>query len=160
MSKTIIYRIGLVLLCVCLPQSGQASWPGFRGPLADYRAKAPWEAATGVALDVQWKKSIGSGYSQVAVDGDQVIVSFTDGDRDVLASLDAVTGDEHWRYDTGEVWRGREGSLDGPISTPAKFAAELGIQVETREHPAGTGWGSWQNDLPDLLARILPYEGE
>jgi outer membrane protein assembly factor BamB len=80
---------------------------------------------TGVGLDLRWKKTIGSGYSQVVVDGSQVFVLFTEDDQDVLASLDAGSGDEHWRYTLGTAWRGRQGSLDGPISTPVVDSERL-----------------------------------
>lgn len=35
-----------------------------------------------------------------------------------------------------------------------------GFKVTSREHPAGGGWGSWRNDLPGLLAQVMPAISE
>ena len=55
----------VVLLVIVLCGELHASWLGFRGNNAEYRADAPWEVVKGVVLDLRWKKTIGSGYSQV-----------------------------------------------------------------------------------------------
>ena len=155
-------RFFLVIASLLVVSPVHASWAGFRGNGPTYVSDAPWEVATGVALETLWKSSIGSGYSEVVVRDDQVVVALTDGDRDVLASLDRETGQEHWRYDLGEVWTGRAGSLDGLTSTPAVGADRVycltpfGIfhAVDRR-----TGEKVWTINLLDAYGARVPTYG-
>ncbi len=69
-------------------------------------------------LEVAWKKALGSGYSEVAAAGDLMVTMFSDAEHDLVAALDAATGTERWRYEIGPVYKGHDGSDDGPTGSP------------------------------------------
>ena len=68
---------------------------------------------------MRWRARLGSGYSGVAVADGRAVTLFSDGSRDVLAAFDAATGREAWRVPVAEAHKGKDGSFDGPVSTPA-----------------------------------------
>ena len=43
---------------------------------------------------------------------------FTDGESNILIAFDARTGRESWRFPFSPVYKGHDGSYDGPMSTP------------------------------------------
>lgn len=93
-------------------------WPHFRGPAHGGPIGAGLLPAPS-SLEVAWKKSLGSGYSGIAVAGGKLVTMQASGADDVLVALDAATGSELWRLRLGETYKGHDGSDDGPISTPA-----------------------------------------
>ncbi|MEE8526055.1 MAG: PQQ-binding-like beta-propeller repeat protein, partial [Thermoanaerobaculia bacterium] len=74
-----------------------------------------------LALEVAWKRPLGSGYSSISVADGRGVTLFSDGDSDFVIAFDAATGAELWRHRIGEVYKGHDGSSDGPLSTPAIF---------------------------------------
>jgi len=68
---------------------------------------------------VRWRAKLGSGYSGVAIASRRAVTMFSDGRRDVAVAFDVDTGQEAWRVEIGDTLKGRDGSFDGPISTPA-----------------------------------------
>jgi len=94
-------------------------WPGYRGfegRGSAERGLPPGEGPLG--LELRWKKDLGSGYSGIAVAEGALVTALSAGERDVVAALDPVTGDERWRQDLGPTYVGHDGSHDGPIATP------------------------------------------
>ena len=71
-----------------------------------------------VGLNVRWKKKLGSGYSSVVVAGDNVVTMYCDAEHDYLVCIDAKNGETRWQVETGPMYKGENGSFDGPISTP------------------------------------------
>ncbi len=69
-------------------------------------------------LSVLWDRELGSGYSKVAFADGLAVTGFAAGEVDVLAAFDPETGDERWRYELGEIYKGHSGSDDGPLSSP------------------------------------------
>jgi len=95
-------------------------WPAWRGPQHDGRARGDAVfASEHLALEVVWRRPLGSGYSGISVAGGRVVTQFTDGDQDWVAALDVSTGNELWRASLGPTYAGHDVSKDGPVSTPA-----------------------------------------
>lgn len=112
----------LLLTTILLPltfaaESGRTAQ--FRKPLAgattDVEGGLP-EAAFG--LKVAWTRPLGSGYSNVWLEGGTAVTMFTAGEVDVVAAFDAAKGGERWRYELGPKYAGHDGSDDGPLGTP------------------------------------------
>lgn len=114
----------LVLLFLLAGTVGATSvrpvdWPQHRGPHQSGVLEVP-----GVfdrpefGLAVAWKRSLGSGYSGIAVVDGTAVTMTSDGTDDVVVAFDAASGEERWRHRLAETYRGHTGSDDGPISTP------------------------------------------
>lgn len=96
-----------------------SDWPHLRGPGYDGRALAPASLGDGPpGLELEWRTPLGSGYSGIAAAAGRVVTMFSSGDSDWVAAFDLRDGDELWRYRLDTVNRGRDGSADGPISSP------------------------------------------
>jgi len=94
-------------------------WPGFRG---DGTGRAVSILARGdgpVALELRWKRDLGSGYAGIALAEGLLVTAFGDGEHDLVAALDPETGAERWRHALAETSPGNDGSHAGPIGTPA-----------------------------------------
>ncbi len=105
----------VVLLSAGLADVGE---PAERVPAQAQPLLAPTVSPGGVALELIWKRSLGSGHSRIAVARGRAVTMFSDGTFDLLVALDAETGKEIWRYQIATTYRGHDGSQDGPISTP------------------------------------------
>ena len=96
------------------------SWSTFRGPLGAGSALEALPPGDGpLALELAWKRPLGSGYSGISIADGTLVTAFAAGERDVVVALDPATGEERWRYDLAPSYAGHDGSHDGPISTPA-----------------------------------------
>ena len=114
------------------------------------------------ALEVGWKKTIGSGYSSVVVGDGRAITMFDADESDVIAAFDVDSGDELWRYTISRTHAGYDGSHDGPLSTP--------LLADGRVYGLG-GWGHlfaldalngqpiWTTHLVDDHGATKPYYG-
>lgn len=113
--------IFLALLTLLISQTEAQDWPALRG----MDGTGNLETENGVLKNgnsfqfkTRWKKKLGSGYSSVVVADGKVITMYTDGTDDRIVCLDAQDGDTIWDVVTGPVFKGENGSFDGPISTP------------------------------------------
>lgn len=70
-----------------------------------------------LAPTVVWRAEVGSGFSGVTVADGRAFTMFEDGDQ-YVAAFDAATGERLWRRRVGESFPGRDGSWNGPLSTP------------------------------------------
>jgi PQQ-like domain len=111
---------GIVLLALAPPGLGaaQSEWPSLRGPNHDGSASLGSRGTAG-SLAVRWRAKLGSGYSGVAIASGRAVTMFSDGRQDIAIAFDVSTGQEAWRIEIGPTLKGRDGSFDGPISTPA-----------------------------------------
>ena len=143
-----------------------STWPQWRGPGADGLAvdhrvlDGPEGRAPGFA--VAWKKTLGSGYSSVSIAEGRAVTLFTDGASDFAAALDADTGRELWRYRIAEMYRGHDGSHDGPISTPLLSEGRV-VGLGPRGHlfalDAATGEELWKTHLKEDHGAAEPLYG-
>jgi outer membrane protein assembly factor BamB/enterochelin esterase-like enzyme len=108
------------VLCALALSEAPSDWPRWRG--ADFDGTSREEGVfprEGFQLQVRWRRKLGSGYSGIAVSGGRAVTLFSDGERDFAVALDADSGEELWRAPLAPTYPGREGSNDGPVSTPA-----------------------------------------
>lgn len=118
----------LLFLALLLPALAGATttqdWPQFRGSLQTGVTRAGvFDRPFG--LEVAWKRPLGSGYSSISVVGSRGVTMTTDGTHDFLVAFDVETGNELWRYQIAEMYKGHSGSDDGPIGTPTVHAGTV-----------------------------------
>jgi len=111
--------VATIALTLAFATGAAASdWPGFRGPNGTGSVTDELVSGNDVGLSVGWKRELGSGYSAVAVADGRAVTMFSAGEHDVIAAFDTSSGDELWRHRIAPIYRGHDGSHDGPISTP------------------------------------------
>ena len=109
----------LLLVSCALAAASDGDWPGLRGPRYDGGAPGKLDATGGAGFAVAWRATLGTGYSSVAVASGRAVTLFSDGTNDVAAAFDSKSGRELWRSVIAPTLRGKDGSFDGPIATPA-----------------------------------------
>ncbi len=137
-------------------------WPSLRGPRHDGAAQATLDASEGAGFAVAWRAALGAGYSSVAVAEGRAVTLFSDGQNDVAVAFDARTGKELWRHAIAPTLPGRDGSFDGPISTPALDGGRafgLGPRGHLFGLDAATGRELWTVDLVTREGAKLPFYG-
>jgi enterochelin esterase-like enzyme/outer membrane protein assembly factor BamB len=138
-------------------------WPGLRGPNQD--GSAGRESRFGSdqgAMAVRWRARLGSGYSGIAVSQGRAVTLFSDGARDVVAAFDVASGKEAWRVPVADAHKGRDGSFDGPISTPAVAGGRvfaLGPRGHLLAIELATGRVLWRLDLAEREGARTPHYG-
>ena len=115
------HAIASSLILLALPAAAATEWPGFRGPAHGGPALKGALPADQLGLEVAWQKSLGSGYSSIAIKNGRAVTLFTSGADDVLAAFDLASGAEAWRLKLGEKYGGHDGSDDGP--NPHRFTS-------------------------------------
>ncbi len=168
---TIIAQMRMLLVATaCLLSSNTfasspSDWPAFRGPNGDgiYPTSSALAHSDGFGLKIKWKKTIGSGYSGVAVANGLVVTMFSDGKEDVVIAFDEETGAEKWRYVLGETYKGHDGSHTGPISTPAVSSSGQVFALAPRGRlvalDAKSGKETWSTELVDDHEAKKPHYG-
>lgn len=155
----------LTLWLLWLPGSAAADgtdWPHVRGPQTASVSAEDEVFDDGVSLSLAWRVPLGSGYSGIAVAGGRAVTLFGDGEEDWVVALDGASGEELWRYDLGATHQGRDGSHDGPLSSPS-----IGGGKVFALSPDGTlvalgledGAPVWQTDLPEAFGSKAPHFG-
>ncbi len=159
------YRVTLAcLIAAAITTSGawaSQRWGQFRGPAAEGLDLAGALPEDAFGLAVAWTRDLGSGYSSVSIAGGKAIAMHTRGDVDLVVALDAATGDEIWRYELGEKYRGHDGSTDGPISTPAirgDTVYVLGPHGRLAALGLADGAEEWRRDLTEEDSTV-PFYG-
>jgi outer membrane protein assembly factor BamB len=112
-----------LLLAICLCVVGQVragDWPQFLGPTRDgvyagSNLAAVWPKE---GPPVVWQKSIGQGFSGPAVADRQLILFHRLDDKEVVACLDARTGEPKWTSAYPTAYRDDFGFDEGPRATP------------------------------------------
>ena len=162
---TLSRRIACVAAVATLAATAIAGdeWPALRGPNHDGSAARGSRFGAGEgAMAVRWRARLGSGYSGIAVSGGKAVTLFSDGARDVLAAFHVATGKEAWRVPVAETQHGRDGSFDGPISTPAiagKRVFALGPRGQLVAADLATGRVLWRVDVAERDGGRKPHYG-
>lgn len=160
-------RLALLPVLAALAGSAAAGddWPGLRGPNHDGSAARGSRLGGGEgdgSLAVTWRARLGSGYSGIAVGSGLAVTMFSDGERDALAAFHLDTGKEAWRVPVAEGHRGKDGSYDGPISTPAIAEGRvfaLGPRGHLVAADLSTGRVAWRVDLAERDGARPPHYG-
>jgi outer membrane protein assembly factor BamB len=154
--------VGVLVCSAGLALASDQDWPGLRGPRHDGSAAGRMDPAEGAGLAVAWRVALGSGYSSVAVAGGRAVTLAASGGDDFVVAFDSHTGQERWRRAIGPTLRGRDGSFDGPLSTPV-LSGERVFALGPRGHllalDAGSGREVWRVDLPARESAPLPFYG-
>lgn len=154
----------LVVTVFSEPWATGADWPGFRGPNVDGVSTEsnvfPKDGA--ISLEIAWKRTIGSGYSGVAIADGFVVTFFSDGTSDVVVAFDELSGDERWRFEIDKTYAGHDGSHSGPIATPLIAGGRVfGLAPRGRLFGLDLNSGSliWSTNLADDHAATKPHYG-
>ncbi|MCP4663697.1 MAG: PQQ-binding-like beta-propeller repeat protein [bacterium] len=113
-------------------------------------------------LERLWAKTLGSGYSGIAIVGERLVTGFSNGESDFLVALDAATGEERWRYRIGDAYKGHDGSNDGPLATPTiDDGLVYGLSPRGRLFALRLDSGDerWSHDLVEELGARAPLYG-
>lgn len=126
-SFALFILANFVVACWCFsnrPAVAEDDWASIRGNdgLGKWTRSTRLSQVKNVGLKIRWKKKIGSGYSSVVVSDGKVATQYTDGKQDFVACFSQATGKEKWKVATGPVFRGANGSFDGPLSTPLIYS--------------------------------------
>lgn len=144
------------------PAENGTGWSQLWGPSGNGTAGASERLASVGGLREVWRRPLGSGFSAISIAGTRGFTGIADGASDFLAAIDLGTGKEIWRTRLGEVYRGHDGSKDGPIATPAVDGARvfiIGPRGALVAADAATGKELWRVDLAKELEAPSPFYG-
>src|SRR5262245_18502045 len=157
----------VLAICCALPASRAAAdqdadWPQYRGPQRDGRSPETgllksWPAA-GPAL--VWRKTIGDGFSSIAVSGQRLYTMQADPNAEIAVCLKADTGEEIWRTPLGPRFVEEFG--DGPRSTPVvdgDLVFDLTSYGKLFALKTADGSKAWQVDLIEKFGGRVPGRG-
>ncbi|MEM1205206.1 MAG: PQQ-binding-like beta-propeller repeat protein, partial [Acidobacteriota bacterium] len=158
----------LTPLLACLPllvaSSAAADWERFRGPngLGAGGEAGAIDKLDDPGFEVVWKIPIGSGYSGVAVADGKVFTLFSEGEVDVAAAFDQADGKRLWTYEIAPIYKGHDGSHDGPIATPLVADGRMfgiGPRGQFFALDTATGEELWRYDLTEAHGIKKPHYG-
>lgn len=118
----LIIRLCLASL-LCLPllaQETTQAWPAFRGPTLNGHSPVSGvlQGKQHLSLNKDWTIALGSGYSGVVVADGVAVTMHSDEKNNLIAAFKADDGTKMWEHPTGDLYKGHDGSHDGPIATP------------------------------------------
>ncbi len=159
-------RLAALCAVLVLPQDVRAgeteSWSQLWGPTGNGMAASSARLSPSVRLREVWRRPVGSGFSALSIADGRGYTGLADGTGDFLAAIDLGSGREVWRARLGDVYRGHDGSKDGPISTPTVDGARVfivGPRGALVAADAATGRELWRVDLTADLAAPMPFYG-
>jgi len=117
---TLKLRLLLTLFVCAAQQVWAGDWPQFLGPTRDgvYAGSNLAAAWPKEGPPVVWRQNIGHGFSGPAVAEGHLILFDRRGDKEVVTSLDARTGEPKWSNSYPTSYRDDFGFDDGPRATP------------------------------------------
>lgn len=147
-----------------LDESKGKDWPGWRGPNMNGRATETgiFEASRNYSLKLVWKRPLGSGYSGVSIADSLGVTMFSEGTFDLTIAFDPKNGEELWQFRIDSTHFGRNGSQNGPRSTPLIYKGKvfcLGPKGQLFALDAKTGQKLWLTSLPKEHGSLEPLYG-
>jgi outer membrane protein assembly factor BamB len=97
-----------------------ADWPRFLGPNGD-NTSAETNLLEGWSTNgppILWEKSVGTGYSAPSVIGGVIVLYHRLGDEEIVAAMDATTGQTKWEHKYPSRFRDPFGYNNGPRGSP------------------------------------------
>jgi outer membrane protein assembly factor BamB len=156
---------GAALVGCALTAAAAADWPQFRGVHRDGLSAETgllrvWPEAGPREI---WRRSIGQGYSGVAVAGGKLFTMFADGGdggKEYAAALDPGTGQELWKVEVGPRLDTEFGN--GPRATPTvdgESVYVLGGRGTLMALAARDGAKRWSVELTEAFGSKVPTWG-
>jgi len=151
-------------LLACGVASHAGDWPRFRGPNADGTSSETGLFRKGgdFGLTLAWKKTLGSGYSGIAVSKGTLVTMFSNESSDLMVAFDPKTGNEKWRFEIASTYAGHDGSHGGPLSTPLIDSGRvfgLGPHGKLFAVELKSGKPLWSSDLVAERGSRPPFYG-
>jgi outer membrane protein assembly factor BamB len=151
MSKQLLLGVA-VLFSAC--RVGAEDWPQFLGP---NRNGVSSEAGLDTSWPkdgprVVWKCEVGAGWSGPVVAAGRLILFHRHGDEEIVASLDAATGKEQWKFSYATGYEDDFGFDPGPRATPLvadKHVYTLGAEGKMHCLELATGKKVWARALKE-----------
>lgn len=135
-------------------------WLQWGGPRGDFTVEAGklaeiWPEGGPKQL---WKRPLGDGYSAILFDDGRVYTMYSEGDEEVVVSLDAASGGTVWEQRTSrEFWPDMTQQFGpGPNATPLIVGDRIftvGISGQLQCLDLATGKSIWKHDLPGEFGR-------
>jgi enterochelin esterase-like enzyme/outer membrane protein assembly factor BamB len=161
----LLLTLGLLLVLAAPTFAGAAAgaWPHLRGPGLDGRVTTDGVFdQQGLALELAWKTELGPAYSGVSIAGGTAVTFYSDGESDLAVALDADDGRVSWTYRIDSVYRGHDGSSDGPLSSPVIHEGTvygLGARGQLFALRLDDGRPLWVRRLTDAYGAEEPHFG-
>lgn len=140
-------------------------WPAIRGPNGTGNLNTEQgvlRSADSFEFKTRWKKTLGSGYSSVVVANSKVVTMYTDGDDDRVICLNVADGETIWDVVIEPMFKGENGSFDGPISTPLIHADHVYLVTARGKLlcvKLANGETTWTYDIPERTGAKQPLYG-
>ena len=165
MKTTMTIRSIFLAAILAVPSSIYAEsvdWPQWRGPQQDLKSLQDGVFGGSFGLEVDWQKTLGSGYSSISVVGHRAVTMYSDGENDVLVALDVKTGEELWSYAIAPTYKGHSGSDDGPLGTPTIHDGVVYV-LGPKGHLVAVGLEDgkkvWSHKIDEQFAAVPPEYG-
>jgi outer membrane protein assembly factor BamB len=141
-------------------------WPQWGGPTRDFTLPAAagpreWPAD---GPRVLWRRPLGEGYSSIALSGDTLVTMYRHGDDEIVAALDASTGETRWerRYAAPALEKMNFQQGPGPHATPLVHGGRVfaaGVTGRLHALDARTGAVLWSHRLIEDLGGSVVDRG-
>ncbi len=160
-----MYHTVLFLITVSFSTAGFAEdWLQWGGPNGDFtlgnKEKTEWALGNPKLL---WERPLGEGYSSILYRGNSLFTTYSEGDSEVVVSLDASTGKNQWEYRYKRTfWKDmRLYYGPGPNATPLIVDDKIisvGIAGQMVCLNLTSGKLIWKRDLPSEFGRLKRVE--
>ena len=143
-----------VLLATAVIGASLPEWPQFGGPHRNFTSDTKNLAASWPSTGPKklWARTLGEGYSGIAVDNGTLFTMYRKSDKEVVVALDAGTGKTLWEYPYDAVFLPGMGMENGsgPHSTPlilGDHVYTVGILAKLHCFDKRSGKLLWSKDL-------------
>jgi outer membrane protein assembly factor BamB len=118
--RRLFFVLSLILLVNVAVSAQSKDWTQFGGPHRDFvldvkGLASAWPEAGPKQL---WKRELGNGYSQIAVDNGRLYTMYRKDEREIVIALDASSGKTLWEYAYKAVVTNEMTHAIGPRATP------------------------------------------
>ena len=159
----VMLMLWIILVQISTPDSMEASpWPQFRGPTRNGDAGVAGKLCEWPSKGLReiWRRSIGPGYSSVAISDGVLFTMESDQSKEYALALSAQSGEVLWRAQVGQTLTTSWGS--GPRSTPAVSSSLvffLGSVGNLTAVDRDTGQVIWAVDFQEEFGAPVPDWG-
>ena len=138
------------------------NWEQYRGPNRDgvSNSKNLLDSWPDGGPKLQWKTSIGAGFSGIVVSEDKIYTMFAEDSTELLACFAESNAEEIWRLPVGKMFVDEFGN--GPRSTPTidgERVFALGSMGNLYSADKNTGEGHWKVSFTEQFGSKVPFRG-